>query len=793
MGYLLGAVGQATLDRQRGVVQNEKRQGDTRPYGLVQYKLTEGLFPADHPYGHTTIGSMADLDAASLADVKSWFRDHYGPNNTVLVLAGDIDAATAKPLVAKYFGAIPRGPENALPKVAIPTLPTPKAEVMKDRVGATMLMRSWAVPGLNDPDSTALDVAAGVLGGLSSSRLDNALVRGEKLAVRVSANNSSYAQLGTVTVSATVRPGVDPATVAKRLDAIVADFLRTGPSADEVNRYVTQTVARTIEGLEQVGGDRGKAVTLAEGALYSNDPGFYKKQLATLAAETPAHVRAVAARWLSRPAYALTVEPGARGAYAEAVVPPPAPVAPTPPAVVKGTRGPIPPAGAAIDLTYPTIERTKLSNGIEIIYAQRTAVPFTHAVLSFDAGFAADVPGKSGTANLALSMLPEGTDTFDSTGIAEAKERLGAWIGTGISSDRTTISLGAPSANLAPATDLLADIVRHPAYAPAEVERKRGELLASITQELTDSGPLANRALTPLLYGATSPYAKANGGGDPVAVAKLTRDDLLAFNNAWLRPDKAKIFVVSDRPLADIKTVFERDFGDWTGAGTPGVKTFAAPSTPTASKIVLLDRPDSPQSLIIGGLPNGGAGTDEMLPVIVANDALGGGFLSRINMNLREDKHWAYGASGAFWRLQHAAPYVVQVPVQADKTAAAIAELRKELVNYVATAPMTQAEFERAITDATRSLPGDFETSWALLGGMQNNDLWHRPDDYYATITRRYRALTLGQVQAAARATIDPARAFWVVVGDAKVVRPQLDSLGLPVEVVPAASVATAR
>jgi predicted Zn-dependent peptidase len=793
MGYLLGAVTQATLDRQRGVVQNEKRQGDTRPYGLVQYKLTEGLFPPDHPYGHTTIGSMADLDTASLADVKGWFRDHYGPNNTVLVLAGDIDEATARPLVEKYFGAIPRGPENVLPKVDIPTLPASKFEVIKDRVGATLLMRTWAVPGLNDADSTALDVAAGVLGGLSSSRLDNALVRGEKLAVQVSANNSSFAQIGTFTVSATVRPGVDPALVARRLDAIVADFLKTGPTADEVNRYVTQAVSGTIAGLEQVGGGRGKAVTLAEGALYSNDPGFYKKQLADLAAERPEHVRAVAVKWLSRPVYALTVEPGARDAYAEAVVPPAVPVAPQPAAVVKGTRGAIPPVGAAIDLTYPTIERTRLPNGIEIVYAQRKAVPFTRAVLSFDAGFAADVQGASGTENLALSMLLEGTDKLDSNGIAEAKERLGAWIGYGNSADRTTLSFGAPSENLAPVIDLFADIVRHPAYAPVEVERKRNELLAGITQELTDSGPLANRALSPLLYGGASPYAKANGGGDPVAVAKLTRNDLIAFNTAWLRADKAKIFVVSDRPLAEIKAAFSRGFGDWTGTGAPGAKSFAAPSTVAAPKILLIDRPDSPQSLIIGGLPTSRAGTDELLPVIVANDALGGGFLSRINMNLREDKHWAYGASSTFWRLQHAAPFVVQAPVQADKTGAAIIELRKELTDYVTTAPMTQAEFDRAVADATRSLPGNFETSDALLGAMQNNDLWHRPDDYYATITQRYRALTLPQTQAAARATIDPARAFWVVVGDAKVVRPQLDSLGLPVEVIPAASVATAR
>ncbi|SDA36608.1 Predicted Zn-dependent peptidase [Sphingomonas sp. NFR15] len=792
MGYLLGAVTQATLDRQRGVVQNEKRQGDNRPYGLVQYKLTEGLFPPGHPYGHTTIGSMADLDAASLDDVKNWFRAHYGPNNTVLVLAGDIDAASAKPLVEKYFGAIPRGPQNLAPKVEIPTLAVAKSEVMTDRVGATMLLRAWTVPGINDTDSTALDVAAGVLGGLSSSRLDDILVRKEKLAVQVSAYNASFAQLGTFTVRAVVRPGVDAARVAARLDAIVADFLKTGPSADEVGRYVTERVSATIAGLERVGGGGGKAVTLAEGALYSNDPGFYKKQLADLAAQTPAHVRAVAARWLSRPVYALTVAPGARDAYAEAVVPPPAPVAAKVEPPVKGTRGAMPPAGAAIDLTYPKITRTRLGNGIEIVYAQRGAVPFTRAVLSFDAGYAADVAGRSGTAGFALAMLNEGTATRDATALAEAKERLGAGIGMGIGADRTSVSLSAPSVNLAPVIDLVADMVRHSAFAPAEIERKRAELLAGIAQELTDPGALANRVLPPLLYGAGSPYAKANGGGDPAAIAALSRDDLIAFNAAWLRPDTAKLFVVSDLPLADVAAAFERGFGDWTATGARGVKTFTAPA-PATPKIVLVDRPDSPQSMILGAVPNHLAGTDELLPLIVANDALGGGFLARINMNLREDKHWAYGASGSIQRIQHAAPYLVSAPVQADKTGAAIAELRKELTGYVGAAPMTQAEFDRAIADATRSLPGSFETAQALLGGMQNNDLWQRPDEYYATITARYRALTLPEARAAARAAIDPARALWIVVGDAKVVRPQLDSLGLPVEVIPAASVATMR
>ena len=268
MGYLTGAITKGVLDEQRGVVHNEKRQGDNQPYGLTRYKLTEGLFPATHPYGHTTIGSMADLDAASLADVKDWFRSHYGPNNAVLVLAGDVDVPTAKRLVEKYFGAIPRGPKSVAPPAPIPAaLPGPASEVLKDRVAATMIVKEWAVPGLNDKDATALDVAAGVLGGLASSRLDNSLVKQEKLAVSVSAYNQSFEQVGTFAIRAIVRPGVDAAQVSQRIDAILADFLKNGPSADEVQRYVTTQVAERIDGLESVGGFGGKAVALAEGAL----------------------------------------------------------------------------------------------------------------------------------------------------------------------------------------------------------------------------------------------------------------------------------------------------------------------------------------------------------------------------------------------------------------------------------------------------------------------------------------------------------------------------------------------
>ena len=774
----------------------------TQPYGLTQYKLFGGLFPAGTPYGHTVIGSMNDLDAATLQTVKGWFHDHYGPNNAVLVLAGDIDVPTARTLVSKYFGAIPRGPQSNAPTVQIPQLVQPVNEVMKDRVAAVMITRNWAVPGLKDKDATALDVAAGVLGGLASSRLDNALVKREKLAVNVSAGNSSLRGLGVFSIRAIVRPDADPAVVEqrtaqvnKRIDEILADFLKNGPTADEVNRVVTRDTARTVEGLESVGGFGGKAVTLAEGALYTGDPGFYKKQLQELASQTPASVKAAADKWLTRPAYTLTVVPGPRDAYAEAQVPPKAPVEPAPTPAPKNSRGSLtmPEVGQVTGLTFPAVQRTRLRNGIEVVYAQRGAVPVTQAVLSFDAGVAADVPGKLGTQNLTLNMLEQGTTSRDSIQIAEQEERLGADIGAGGSADRTTVSLEVPSANLAPALNLFADIARNPAFADAEVARVKNQQLAGIAQELTSPNGLAGRVVPRLVYGPTSPYAKSIGGGDPKAVAGLTPADLRAFQQAWLRPDKAKFFVVSDRPLAEVKAALDAEFGDWQATGQGGTKSFAAASTPATPRIVLVDRPDSPQSVIVGAIPTSLKGTQDLLPINTANDALGGSFLSRVNMDLREARHWSYGVNGRFNTAEYAAPYLITAPVQANQTGPSIAALRQDLNGFVTTQPMTQVEFDRAITGAVRELPGRFETSDAVLAAMQANDLYKRPDNYYATITQRYQGLTLPQLNSTLKGALDPAKAIWVVVGNAATVKPQLDSLGLPVEVVTAASVAGAQ
>ncbi len=786
MGHLLGAVTQAVLDNQRGVVQNEKRQGDSRPGGLMQYELFGKLFPPSHPYGHTVIGSMADLDAASLADVKQWFRGNYGPDNAVLVIAGDTTVAEARPLVEKYFGDIPRGPVNVPAMARVPALAKPLTIQMKDNVATTIIQHYWAVPGLLDRQLAALDIGGSVLGGLASSRLDRILVRDEKIAVSVSAGLLPLQRAGLFSVGAVVKPGVDPAVVSKRLDQIVADYLAKGPTADEVQRAVMLEVGDQIRGLEQVGGDDGKAATLAEGQTYTHDSDFYKKTLARYAAVTPAAIRTAMKQWLKRPALTIVLSPGERPAYAEAkaVAKPKSEADSSPPA--KAARE-IPPVGQLSELDFPAIEHSTLANGIPVEFVRRGGVPVTQLSMAFDAGEAADAPSTRGLSSLTMNLLDEGTESMTSQQFAEAEERLGANVSANNSADRSYVQLNALSPNLSPSLDLLADVVLHPAFAAPDVERVKAQTLTGIAQMQRDSQRVGFRVLPQVLYGASHPYG-GPAGGDPKAVAAFNRDNLEAFRQRWLRPDNVKIFIVSNLPLSEVKPLLEARFGSWAPPpAAKGVKAFTAPPPRAAAqKILLVDRKGAPQSTILGAqlLPVNPKG--DIVPLATANDALGGDFLARLNMDLREDKGWSYGVSGNPNLAENAVSYIISAPVQADRTGDSIAELNKQLGEFLTTKGVTQDELTRTVAKSINSLPGDFETAGAVISAMMRMDLLGRPDNYYETLPGRFRAVTTASADAAIRGAVDPKGFTWIVVGDAATVRPQLDKLGIPVEVVEA-------
>ena len=797
MGHLLGAVSQDKLDKQRGVVQNEKRQGDNEPYGLVDYAIGEGLFPVGHPYHHTTIGSMDDLNAASIKDVRDWFTGHYAPNNVVLVLSGDIDAATARPMVEKWFGAIPRGPEVRKVTAGPVTLTAPVHREMKDQVPQTKIYRVWSGPGQNDPAAPALDLGMRVLGGLASSRLDNDLVKGRQLATSVSANVQQFEQVSFIQIELEVKDGVDVKMAETALDEDIAKLVAEGPNADELQRAATSAVSAQINSLEQVGGFSGKGAQLAEGLLYSGDPGQYKKDLARIANLTAPEVQAALGRWLSRPVYALTVSPGTRTEKGEAMggwgyeatsAPPRADAKRTPPKLATGPKRAAPPVAPVGDLAFPGIERTTLSNGIPVVLARRTAVPTVLVNLSFDAGYAGDGQDSPGTQSLMLALLDEGTQGLTGTQIAEQQERLGARLSAGAGLDSSGIQLNALSANLQPSLDLLAEVVRRPAFRAEDVARVKDQQLADIAQANASPRALATRMLNPLLFGANHPYGQPSDGlGDAKSVGALTPAALRGAHDKWLRPDTMTITVVGDITMEQLKPMLETSFGDWRApvAAKP-VKPIDAAVPQAQPRIVLVDRPNSPQSVIVAGRVLSLTGRDQNQEALdLANEVLGNGFLSRLNMDLREDKSWSYGVGSAVRSPQGPRSLVLVAPVQADRTGDSIALLLTDMKLFPQRRGVEPVELSRVTDGNVRGLPNRFETNGQVLGAIVSNRLLGRPDDYYITLPTRYRSIDAQAIDAAAGTYLQPAGLVFIVVGDRKVIEPQLKKLGLPIEIAP--------
>ncbi len=795
MGHLLGAVSQDKLDKQRAVVQNEKRQGDNEPYGLAEYAIGEGLFPVGHPYRHATIGSMADLNAASIADVRGWFTGNYAPNNVVLALSGDIDAATAKPLVEKWFGKIPRGPEVRKVATGPVTLAAPVRRDMKDQVPQTKVYRVWSGPGQNDADAPALDLGMRVLGGLASSRLDNDLVRGRQLATSVSAIVQQFEQVSFVQIEMEVKGGVDLGLAEQALDQDIAKMIAQGPTADELQRAATSAVSAQINSLEQVGGFSGKGAQLAEGLLYSGDPGQYKQDLARIASLTVPEVQSALQRWLSRPVYSLTISPGARtekgealgGWGDEATSPLPRTDAKKPtPKLTTGPKRTAPPVAQVGDLAFPAIERTKLSNGIPVVLARRTAVPTVLVNLSFDAGYAADAQDRPGTQSLMLGLLDEGTASMTGIQIAEQQERLGARLSAGAGIDSSAVQLTALSANLLPSLDLLAEVVRRPAYRADDVARVRDQQLAALAQSMASPSALASRTIAPLLFGPNHPYGQPGDGlGDAKSVAMLTPALLRSAHDKWLRPDNLTITVVGDITLDQLKPMLEASFGDWPApASLRAVKLLDAAIPTPRPRIVLIDRPDSPQSVIVAGRVLALTGRDQNQEALdLANEVLGNGFLSRLNMDLREDKGWSYGVRSGVRSPQGPRTLVVTAPVQADRTGDSIALMLADMRAFPANRGVEPVELGRVTDGNVRGLPNKFETNGQVLGAIVSNQQLGRPDDYYATLPTRYRAIDAAAINRAAGTYLGPDGLVFVVVGDRKLIEPQLRKLGLPIEI----------
>ncbi|AFN57516.1 putative Zn-dependent peptidase [Zymomonas mobilis] len=787
MGYLLQGMTQEKLDNQRAVVQNEKRQKDNRPYSAVGYAITQALVPEGHPYHHDTIGSMEDLDAASLDTVKDWFRENYGPNNAVLVLAGDIDIDKAKTMVNHYFGAIPRGRDIVHPETPIWTLPTRKDEVITDKVALSKIYRAWSIPSYNNPDSIPLDLSAAVLGGLASSRLDQILVHQEQLAVNVSATTQSFEGQGRFLVSVTVKPGVNPQYVSQRLDKILAEYLEKGATQDEVNRAAMDVLSDSVA--ESVS---AQGPILAQGLLYAKDPDYYKKALYAVATSTAEEVQKSTQKWLSRPVYALTVLPGARQAYQESQSgksTPKAdnnlilPIAPQPAASeIASSREALPAVGKVPDVRFPTITHSQLKNGIAVSYAQRPAVPLTTVLISFDGGITADT-ALPGTESLMLSMLTEGTKEKDVIELSKEKERLGAVISFGAGDDYSSMTFLSPSVTFRQTTGLASEMLFGSTFPEKELARLKASTLANMAASRQSPAWLATRALRQNLYGEGHPYRHLVTEEN---IQKITRQHLLDFRQKWIRPYKAHIFIVSDQSLDQILPVLNTVFGHWQIPNDAGeLKPTSTAKAGHLSDILLINRPQSPQSVIMAAsvLPlKEKEDQNTLFNLDVANSILGGNFLSRLNMDLRQNKGWSYGVGSQINARTLSSEFSLAAPVQTNQTAASINAIQEDINYFLTDKGISDAELRETVTGIINRTPAAYEKSSNILGGMVDLALMNRPDNYYDTLNQRYRALTPSELDKTARQWLSSQALSWVVVGDANLVKPQLEKRGLSVE-----------
>jgi zinc protease len=763
MGHLLPVLDQKKLDLQRGVVQNEKRQGENQPYAVSRQLITQNTYPAGHPYSWTVIGDMADLNAASMDDVKEWFKTYYGPSNVVIVLAGDIDVKTAREKVEKYFGNIPAGPPVAHQEVWVAKMIGSHRQIVQDRVPQARIYKVWNIPEYGSADADYLDLVSDVLSSGKSSRLYKRLVYDDQIATNADAFVFLSEIGGQFRLQVTAKPDGNLAQVEKEADEELARLLKDGPTPEELARAKAQHEANFVRGVERIGGFGGKSDRLAQSQAFRGSPDAYKMTLKHLREATAEDLKSAANRWLSDGVYILEVQPFPTYKTASA----------------GADRSKAPEIGTPPQLKLPKLQRATLSNGLKIILAERHEVPLVSFWLDMDAGYAADQFASPGTASMTMSLLNGGTKTRTALQISDEQALLGAQLFAYSNLDLSTVRLSALKSKLDPSLDLFADIILNPAFPDSDFKRQQKLQTAAIRREQTTPVQMGLRIFPGLLYGPGHAYGNPlTGSGTISSVEKMTRDDLVKFQQTWFKPNHATLVISGDTTLGEVTPKLEKLFANWKPGPAPE-KNVKNVQLPSKSTVYLLDKPGAQQSIIfVGNIAPPTANSNE-IAIQAMNDGLGGTFFSRINANLREDKHWSYGTSTFLFGARAQRPWITLAPVQTDKTKESLFELNKELRGVVGDHPFTEAELTAVQNSETLSLPGSRETQGAVGDSINELVQFGLPDDYYETMATKIRALKTTDLAGAAKIIVHPDNLIWVVVGDRSKIEAGVKELNL--------------
>ena len=788
MGFLLETLDRAKLTNQRDVVRNELRQDEGQPYDVADEAMGHLLFPKGHPYYGNVIGSHADVEAARLLDVRDFFQHYYTPNNASIAIVGDFDAATIKDKVAKFFAPIPKGPAVESAHIETPAITSERRETVTDTVQLPRLTVAWLTPEAFHPGDADADMFMSILGGGKISRLYQKLVYETQVAQSVNCNDQNLMVTSIAQCDIVARPGVKLEDLEAAFDKEI-DALRTqGPTQEELDRSRNQALSGLIRGLQRLGGFGGVADMMDRYNQYQHDPGYLPKDVARYEAVTTASVQQTAEKIYGKnqrvvvycvPGKKVTEDVPRSPEDTDAsvkVVPPYSPEFET----AQNWRKDAPKSGPEPKLHLPTPRSFTAANGMKVYLIEEHALPVMSASLVTLAGGEDNPADKPGLAAFAARMLTEGTATRSSTQLANDVAQIGASLGSSATMDFATVNVGALSNNTNGALELLADAALHPAFKPEEVERIRKQRLVAILQEGDQPVLSALRVGQKALYG-DQPYA-FRPVGTTASVKATTRDDIAAFWAAHYTPKDAALIFAGDLTESEAKKLADQYFGSWSSSAAASVVQLPpAPSAPER-KIVLVDKPGSPQTTLIAfglGVPRN---TPDYPAIIEMNSILGGLFSSRVNMNLREKNGFTYGAFSAFSFYRQGGPLFAGAQVRTDVTAPAARELFAEL-NRIHTDPATPEELKLAKDNALRSLPGDFETVGSESALMSQLFVYGLPNDYFQKLPAAYEAVTPDAVAKAAADYIHPQNLVVVAVGDKAKIQPELEKLNLgPIE-----------
>ena len=763
MGYLLGSVDSSRLEEQRGVVENEKRQGENQPYSISEELTAKNTFPKGHPYSWTVIGENKDLDSASLDDVKQWFKSFYGPNNVTVVIAGDVNADTIYEKVKKYFGAIPASPPIARQSAWVAKMSGIHYQAAQDHVPQARLQKTWNTPQWGTADDAYLNLLSDILTNGKTSRLYKRLVYDDQLSNNVYSYVDDREIASQFNIFCYVKPGYTGGKIDTVINEELHKMLTQGPTAAEVERAKTNYFANFVKGMERIGGFGGTSDILAQSQTFGGSPDYYKKIQKWIKNATPADIKKAAVDWLSDGEYVLDIEPYGNFKVADSIA----------------DRKQQPPLGPPSVVKFPEVKYFTLANGLKVALVERNSVPVVDMSLMVNAGYAADQFGKPGLAKLTMDMMQEGTKTRSALQLSDDLANAGASLNTYSDLDNSYLYLTALKPNLDESLKLFTDVLYNPSFPEKNFERVQKEQLLAIKQEQSQPVAMGLRILPGLLYGKGHAYSNSfTGSGSESSVKEITRADLVKFHDTWFAPNNAVLVVVGDVNADELKTKLEKNFASWKKESVPekNIKDVALASSPA---VYIIDKPGALQSIIFAAEISPSAKDPDYEKIQMMNRILGGEFTSRINMNLREDKHWAYGAFSIDIPAEGPGFFTGYAPVQTDKTKESIVEMKKELTRYVGDKPATQEEFDKAQKNAVMQLPGLWETNGSVLNALQSSIEYERGKDYLKNYPTMLQQLTLTDIQNAAKKVDKPENLTWVIVGDRSKIEQGIKDLNL--------------